>query len=45
MTFTLLILYSLLELIMANVSKNIEMTNVSSDHPDTKVFVEFCHYL
>lgn len=38
MTITLLILYSLLELIMADVSKSIEMTSVLSDHPDTKVF-------
>ena len=37
MTITLLILYSLLELIMADVSKSIEMTSVLLDHPDTKV--------
>ncbi len=45
MTITLLILYSLLELIMADVSKSIEMTSVLLDHPDTKVFVELCHNL
>ena len=40
MTITLLILSFVLELIMADVSKSVEMTSVSSDHPNTKVLVQ-----